>query len=332
MKYVKLGNSDLKVSRICLGCMGFGDPNMGMHSWTLNEEENRKILFHAFDSGINFLDTAIAYQGGTSEQFVGRAVRDYGKRDDFVIATKFMPRTDEDIASGITAAEHIEKCLHTSLSNLGMDSIDLYILHKWDYNTPIEETLSILTKYRDAGKIRNIGISNAYAWQIAQANTLAKVKGYAEFVSVQTHYNLIYRETEKDMLSFCDDFNVAMTPYSALAAGRLSRHPGETSKRLVEDNYAKFKYDAAQSIDSVIISRVEELAEKYNVSMTEISLGWLLTKVASPVVGATKPHHIDGAVKAVDLTLSPEDISYLEEGYVPHALSGVMAQNKKKGN
>ena len=308
MKYTTLGNSDLKVSRICMGCMGFGDAKNGQHSWTLDEEHSREIIKRGLDLGVNFFDTAIGYQSGTSEQYVGRAIRDYARREDVVVATKFLPRIQEEITAGISGQQHIEQMVNTSLKNLGMDYVDLYIYHMWDYET-------------------YIGISNCFAYQLAKANALAEREGFAKFVSIQGHYNLIFREEEREMAKLCAEDNIAMTPYSALAGGRLSKHPGETSKRLEEDTYAKFKYDATADQDQVIINRVAELAEKRGVTMTEISLAWLLTKVTAPVVGATKLHHIDGAVKAVDLELSQEEISYLEEPYVPHRLVGVMAQN-----
>ncbi len=333
MKYTKLGKSDLNVSRICMGCMGFGNAATGQHSWTVDEEQTRDIIRHGLESGINFYDTALVYQKGTSEQFVGRALHDFtSKRDDFVIATKFIPRSEEDIATGVTGQQHIERSLNQSLQNLGMDYVDLYIYHMWDYHTPLEEIMDGLDRMVKAGKARYIGISNCFAWQLAKANFFARENGLTEFVSIQGHYNLIAREEEREMAPFCHDQNIAMTPYSALASGRLSRLPGEDSKRLREDSYAKFKYDQTAEADGKIIARVAEVAERHGVSMTEVSLAWLLTKVTAPVVGATKHHHVDGAVKAVDLNLTDEETAYLEELYVPHALAGVMAQNgKQKG-
>ena len=328
MKYTKLGNSELNVSRICMGCMGFGDAGEGQHSWTLDEEHSREIIKRGLDLGVNFYDTAIAYQSGTSEQYVGRALRDFAKRDEVVVATKFLPRTQEEIEAGISGQQHIEKMINKSLENLGMDYVDLYIYHMWDYQTPIYDILEGLNAVVKAGKARYIGISNCYAWQLAKANALAEKEGFAKFVSVQGHYNLIFREEEREMAPYCYEDNIAMTPYSALASGRLAKKPGEDSKRMQEDSYAKFKYDATKEQDGVIIGRVQELAEKRGVSMTEISLAWLLTKVTSSVVGATKFHHIEGAAKAVDLELTEDEIAYLEEPYVPHALAGVMAQNK----
>ena len=327
MKYTKLGNSQLRVSRICMGCMGFGDAANGQHSWTLDEEHSREIIKRALELGINFFDTAIGYQSGTSEQYLGRALRDFAKREDVVVATKFLSRTPNEIADGITGRQHIEQMVNTSLKNLGLDYIDLYIYHMWDYETPLYDIMEGLNRVVKAGKVRYIGISNCFAYQLAKANALAEKEGFAKFVSVQGHYNLLFREEEREMAKLCAEDNIAMTPYSALAGGRLSKHPGETSKRLEEDSYAKFKYDATAAQDNAIIQRVIELSEKKGVSMTEISLAWLLTKVTSPVVGATKQHHIEGAAKAVELTLTPEEIAYLEEPYIPHRLVGVMAQN-----
>ena len=328
MKYTNLGNSDLKVSRICMGCMGFGDAANGQHSWTIDEAHSREIMKRGLDLGVNFFDTAIAYQSGTSEQYVGRALKDFAKRDEVVIATKFLPRTPADIEAGISGQQHIERMINKSLQNLGMDYVDLYIYHMWDWNTPIYDILDGLNRIVKAGKARYIGISNCYAWQLAKANALAEKEGFAKFVSVQGHYNLIFREEEREMAMLCEEDNIAMTPYSALASGRLARLPGETSKRAEEDTYAKFKYDATKEQDDVIIRRVAEIAQKHGVSMTEVSLAWLLTKVTSPVVGATKLHHIEGAAKAVEFELTVDEIAYLEEPYVPHPLAGVMAQNK----
>lgn len=328
MKYTKLGNSDLNVSRICMGCMGFGDAGNGQHSWTIDEAHTREIIRRGLELGVNFFDTAIAYQSGTSEQYVGRALRDFARREDVVVATKFLPRTPEEIASGVTGQQHIERMIDKSLQNLGMDHVDLYIYHMWDWNTPIYDILDGLDRAVKSGKTRYIGISNCYAWQLAKANALAEREGFTKFVSVQGHYNLIFREEEREMAMLCAEDHIAMTPYSALASGRLARLPGETSRRAREDTYAKFKYDATQEQDERIIRRVAQIAQKHGVSMTEISLAWLLTKVTAPVVGATKLHHIEGAAMAVDFNLAPEEAAYLEELYVPHPLAGVMAQNQ----
>ena len=363
MQYTRLGNSELEVSRICMGCMGFGDAGNGQHSWTINEEHSREIIRRGLELGVNFFDTAIGYQSGTSEQYLGRALKDFAERDSVVVATKFLPRTPEEIEAGVTGQVHIERMINTSLKNLGMDHVDLYIYHMWDYETPLYDIMDGLNRVVKAGKARYIGISNCFAYQLAKANALAEKEGfakfvsvqghynlifreeeremaklcaedhiamtpysalaggrlsrhpgetskrqaedgYAKFVSVQGHYNLIFREEEREMAKLCAEDHIAMTPYSALAGGRLSRHPGETSKRQAEDGYAKFKYDATAKQDGIIINRVAELSERHGVSMTEVSLAWLLGKVTAPVVGATKLHHIEGGAKAVDLTLT----------------------------
>lgn len=277
--------------------------------------------------GVNFFDTAIGYQSGTSEQYVGRAIRDFARREEVVVATKFLPRTPEDIAAGITGQQHIARMIDKSLQNLGMDYVDLYIYHMWDYNTPLYDIMEGLNNIVQAGKARYIGISNCFAWQLCKANALAEHEGFAKFISIQGHYNLLFREEEREMVPYCTDENIALTPYSALAGGRLSKRPGETSKRLTEDSYAKLKYGTTEGQDQKIIDRVAKLADQRGCSMTEISLVWLLTKVASPVVGATKLHHIEGAAQAVDLSLTEEETAYLEELYVPHKMVGVMAQN-----
>ena len=294
MKYIKLGNLELTVSRICMGCMGLGDSSRGQHTWTIDEAHSREIIKKGLALGINFYDTVIGdtvigYQNGTSEQYLGRGLQDFAKREDVVVATKFLPRTQEEIQHGISSQQHIENMINTSLTNLGMDYVDLYIYHMWDWQTPIYDILDGLNRVVKEEKARYIGISNCFAWQIAKANALDREKGFPEFISVQGHYNLIFREEEREMVPYCHEENVALTPYSALASGRLSRKPGEGgTKRAEEDSYARFKYDATAEEDNIIIERVAELAEKHGVTMTEISLAWLLTKVAAPVVGATK--------------------------------------------
>ncbi len=327
MQYRELGVSGLNVSSICMGCMGFGEAGNGQHTWTIDEEHSREIIRRGLELGVNFFDTAIGYQNGTSEQYLGRALRDYARRDEVVVATKFLPRTQEEIKAGITGQQHIERMINKSLINLGMDYVDLYIYHMWDYETPLYDIMEGLDHVVKAGKARYIGISNCYAYQLVRANALAEKEGFAKFISVQNHYNLIFREEEREMAKLCCEDQIAMTPYSALAGGRLAKYPGETSKRMQEDSYARLKYDAAAEQDGAIISRVALLAEKRGVSMTEISLAWLMAKVTSPIVGATKLHHVEGAAKAAELKLSEEELSYLEELYIPHKLVGVMAQN-----
>ena len=277
MEYRRLGNSQLMVSPICMVCMGFGDAKRGQHSWTLDEKDSRAVIKRGLEAGINFFDTAIGYQSGTSEQYLGRALRDFARRDQVVVATKFLPRTQEEIQRGISGQEHIRRMAETSLRNLEMDYVDLYIYHMWDYGTPLYEIMEGLNNLVQAGKVRYIGISNCLAYQLAKANALAEREGFARFVSVQSHYNLIF--------------------------------------------------DATAQQDQVIIDRVARLADRRGVTMTEVSLAWLLAKTTAPVVGATKPHHVDGAAKAVGLRLAPEEIAWLEEPYLPHKLVGVMAQN-----
>ena len=327
MQYRELGVSGLNVSSICMGCMGFGEAGNGQHTWTMDEEHSREIIRRSLELGVNFFDTAIGYQSGTSEQYLGRALRDYVRRDKVVVATKFLPRTQEEIKTGITGQQHIERMINKSLINLGMDYVDLYIYHMWDYETPLYDIMEGLDHVVKAGKARYIGIANCYAYQLVKANALAEKEGFAKFISVQNHYNLVFREEEREMAKLCCEDQIAMTPYSALAGGRLAKYPGETSKRMQEDSYARLKYDATAEQDGAIIRRVALLAEKRGVSMTEISLAWLMTKVTSPIVGATKLHHVEGAAKAAELKLSEEELSYLEELYIPHKLVGVMAQN-----
>lgn len=329
MKYITLGNSNLKVSKICLGCMGFGNGESGMHSWTLNEQDSREIIKYALDQGINFFDTAMGYSQGTSEEYLGRAIKDYANREDVVIATKFIPRSKEEIDQGITGQQHVKNCLEASLKRLDMDYVDLYILHMWDHHTPIVDILDGLDQVMKEGKVRYIGISNCFAYQIAKANEIAKAKGYQPFISMQGHYNLIFREEEREMLRYCKEENIAMTPYSALASGRLAKRPEESSKRMEQDAYARGKYDGTQIQDRKIIDRVIELADKKGISMSEVALAWLMKKVASPIIGATKKHHIDGAIKAMDVILSDQEMTYLEELYQPHSLVGVMKDNNE---
>ncbi|MDO4467683.1 MAG: aldo/keto reductase [Bacillota bacterium] len=328
MNYITLPNTDLKVSKVCLGCMGFGDAQKGMHKWTLDYDHTKEIIEQALKAGINFFDTAMGYQMGTSEEYLGRAIQELSARENVIIATKFVPRSLEQIEQGIGAKEHIFSCLENSLKRLKTDYIDLYYLHMWDKETPIEETLEALNECVKCGKVRYIAISNCFAWQLAKANEIAKANGWAPFVAVQGHYNLIFREEEREMAPYCNEHGISMIPYSALAAGRLARKIGETSSRLEKDAFAKGKYDATEDLDNQVIERVYELSVKKQVSMTAISLAWLMTKVASPVVGATKPHHLEGIVEAMDVELSKEELVYLEELYQPHKLVGVMVNQK----
>ena len=261
---------------------------------------------------------------------LGRALKDFARREDVVVATKFPVRTQAEIDGGISGQEHVRRMLDQSLQNLGMDYVDLYIYHMWDYLTPLEEIMEGLNNAVKAGKVRSIGISNCFAWQLCKANELARREGFAPFVSVQGHYNLIFREEEREMIPYCREEGIALTPYSALAGGRLSKLPGETSKRLEADTYAKGKYDATAAQDARIIERVAELARVHGVAMTEIALAWLMGKGAIPVAGATKLSHVEGAARATALTLTEEEVAYLEACYMPHLLVGVMAQNTQE--
>ncbi len=326
MEYIKLGDSDLNVSRICLGCMGFGDSSNGMHTWTLDEEKSMEIIKKALENGINFFDTAIAYQNGTSEQYVGRALKKLAKREDVIIATKFLPRSQKEIENNISIREYINTMLNKSLSNLETDYIDLYICHMWDYSTPVEELMCALNEQVKAGKVRYIGISNCFAWQLEKANCIAEKNGWSKFISVQNHYNMLFREEEREMVPCCKDGNIAMTPYSSLASGRLVRDWSEKTKRLEEDSFAKSKYDLTANQDRIIVERVAEIAKKRGMTRIQIALGWLLSKVDAPIVGATKFSHIEEAVKAIGVKLTKEELEYLEEPYVPHKLVGIMKQ------
>ena len=329
MQYATIGRTDIKVSRFCLGCMGFGEVREGaLHKWTLGPDDTKAIIKQTLATGINFFDTAMAYSFGTSEEYVGQALRELAPRDQWVIATKYSPRPAAMIDPAVSGAEWIRTCIDNSLRRLGVDTIDLYYMHSWDYGTPIEESLEALNEAVVAGKVRALGVSNCHPYQLARANDIAVAHGWARFEAIQSHMNLIFREDERELLQLCAEDGISTMPYSALAAGRLSRKPGETSKRLELDTFAKGKYDATAEQDNVIIERVAEMAEKYETSMTAVALAWLLTKVTSPVVGATKPHHLEGPAAAADLVLAAEDIAYLEEPYVPHALVGVMAQRR----
>lgn len=333
MRYTKLGKTDIEISRICLGCMGFGDPTAGQHTWTLGYDDSEAIIKQALDAGINFFDTAMGYQGGSSERYVGRALAANARRDDVVVATKFVLGALHAPKDAVGEAEEttdqkVERLLDASLQRLGMDYVDLYIYHMWDWNTPVEELLPALDRQVKAGKIRALGISNCYAWQLAEANAIARANGWTEFVSFQGHMNAIAREDEREMVPLAATHGIALTPYSALAGGRLAKHPGETSKRLQEDAYAHGKYDATADVDAAVIEAVAAIADERGTSMTSVALAWLLGRVTAPVVGATKPHHIEGAVAACELELTPEEIARIEAPYVPHAVVGVVAENR----
>lgn len=323
MEYINLGNSDLKVSRICLGCMSFGDAS-GMQNWALNYEQSEKIIKYALDAGINFFDTANCYSNGTSEEFLGRALKKYTKREKVVIATKVY------FNEGKLSKEAIHREVDRSLKRLGTNYIDLLIIHRFDYDTPIEETMEALNEVIEKGKVRYIGASAMYAYQFAKMQDCARNHGYHTFISMQNHYNLIYREEEREMMKLLIEENVSSTPYSPLAAGRLARLWDSNTKRDLIDEYAKKKYEGNKDIDYPIVERVKELSEKKNVPMSSISLSWLLNKkpVGAIILGATKTKYIDEAVKAFDVKLDENEIAFLEELYRPHNVVGALAKGE----
>ncbi|WP_313466740.1 aldo/keto reductase [Carnobacterium sp.] len=324
MEYTKLGNTGMDVSRICLGAMSFGDPEKWIHKWVLNEEKSRPIIKRALELGINFFDTANIYSLGKSEEILGRALKDYANRDEIVVATKVHGQMFEGPNGGGLSRKAILSQIDQSLKRLQMDYVDLYIIHRWDYNTPIEETVEALHDIVKSGKARYIGASSMYAWQFQKAQNIAKQNGWTEFISMQNHLNLIYREEEREMIPYSLSEGVSLTPYSPLASGRLTRDLSVQTKRTETDSIARSKYDETADKDRLIIERVAQLAEHYQVSRVHIALAWLLQKegVAAPIVGATKLEHIETAAAAVDFRLTPEDIIFLEEPYIPHGIVG----------
>ena len=320
MEYVKLGNSDLQVSRFCVGCMSFGDPASKMHAWTLNPEESETIIKHALALGINFFDTANTYSAGTSEEYLGRAIRNNTARDKVVLASKVY------FNDGHLSKEAILREIDGTLKRLGTDYLDLYIIHRFDYGTPIEETMQALDSLVKAGKVRALGASAMYGYQFYNMQLAADRNGWTPFVSMQNHYNLLYREDERELIPICNQQNVARTPYSPLAAGRLSRLEWKTdTKRSQTDKTAVTKYDSTQETDYGIVLRVSEIAEKYHATMTQIALAWQFAKgVTAPIIGATKAKYFDDAIGALNIRLTEDDISYLEELYVPHKIVGAI--------
>jgi aryl-alcohol dehydrogenase-like predicted oxidoreductase len=327
MEYVKFGNSGLDVSRICLGCMSFGTAEGWVHNqWALDEEASRSSIKRALDLGVNFFDTANVYAHGTSEEILGRALKDYANRDEIVIATKVHGKMHEGPNGSGLSRKAIMSEIDKSLRRLNTDYVDLYIIHRWDYNTPIEETMAALHDVVKAGKARYIGASAMYAFQFHRALHVAEKNGWTRFVSMQNHYNLLYREEEREMMPLCVEEKVAVTPYSPLASGRLARPWTETSTRHESDPIAKQKYDATAEADKLVVERVAEIAEKFGVPYAHISLAWLLHKnpVVAPVIGATKISHLESAVESLSVQLTPEDMAYLEEPYVPHPIVGLI--------
>ena len=321
MQYVNLGSSGLRVSRLCLGCMTYGIPERGNHLWTLNEEQSRPLLQRAIEAGINFFDTANVYSDGTSEEIVGRALRDLASRDEVVIATKVHGRMRPGPNGQGLSRKAIFAEIDASLQRLGTDYVDLYQIHRFDSSTPLEETLEALHDVVKAGKGRYIGASSMYAWHFAKALFLSDRNGWSRFISMQNHYNLLYREEEREMMGLCMDQGIGVIPWSPLARGRLTRAWDETTERSQTDEFGKTLYVAS---DRQIVEQVAAVAKQRGVPQAQVALAWMLSKafITSPIVGASKPHHLDDAVAALDLKLSDEEITLLEEDYVPHPVAG----------
>ena len=327
MQYVKLGKTGLEVSRICLGCMGFGDPERWLHKWVVSEEQTHTVIRHAIEKGINFFDTANIYALGTSEEYVGSALKKFAKRDDVVLATKVHGRMTDGPNGGGLSRKAILAEVDNSLRRLQTDYIDLYQIHRWDYGTPIEETLEALNDIVRAGKVRYIGASAMYAWQFQKALFISEQHGWAKFVSMQNHLNLIYREEEREMLPLCADAGIGVIPYSPMASGKLTRAWSEdSSARASTDQILQMKYGASADIDAPILARVGDVSERLGIPRSHVALAWLLQKpqVAAPIIGPTTIAHIDDAIGAIDVTLPAEDIKYLEELYVPHKVVGAL--------
>jgi len=325
MDYLNLGKTGLNVSRLCLGCMTYGVPSRGAHPWSLDEEQSRPYFRRALELGFNFFDTANIYSDGTSEEFLGRAVREMAKREELVIATKVHGRMRPDANGRGLSRKAIFTEIDASLRRLQMDYVDLYQTHRWDYDTPIEETLEALHDVVKAGKARYIGASSMFAWQFCKALYLSKLNGWAPFVSMQDHYNLLYREEEREMLPLCRSEGIGVLPWSPLARGRLAR-PWEsqsTGHRAETDEFGKTLY-TTETADRQIIDRVGEVASRRGVNRATVALAWMLHKpgITSPIIGASKPHHLEDAAAALSLKLAPEEIASLEEPYVPHAVAG----------
>lgn len=326
MEYAKIGNTDIEVSRICLGCMSFGKAGT-MHAWPLDEEKSEEIIRHALDQGINFFDTANGYSEGTSEEYLGKAIKKNIARDKVVIASKvyFNP--------GRLSKEAIHREIEGSLKRLGTDYLDLYIIHRFDYNTPIEETMEALNDLIVSGKVRAIGASAMYGYQFHNMQIAARDNGWAQFSAMENHYNLLYREDERELIPICREMNVSLIPYSPLAAGHLTRPEWNSeSIRSRTDRAAMGKYDRTEKEDMAIVGRVHELAERYGVKMSEVALAWQWAKgVTAPIIGATRTSYIDDAVNALSVKLSAEDIAYIEEPYEPHRIVGAIDHNPADG-
>jgi aryl-alcohol dehydrogenase-like predicted oxidoreductase len=324
MDYVRLGSTGLKVSRLCLGCMTYGVPERGAHPWSLDEEKSRPLIKRALELGINFFDTANAYSDGTSEEIVGRALRDFARREEVVIATKvFYPMHQGANARGLSRKSIMTE-IDASLRRLGTDYLDLYQIHRWDKDTPIEETLAALHDVIKAGKARYIGASSMYAWQFAKSLYVAEMNGWTRFATMQNHYNLLNREEEREMMPLCAAEGVGVIPWSPLARGRLTRDWNATTNRMETDEFGKTLYVATEDSDRQIVQRVGEIATQRGVTRAQVALAWMVQKpfITAPIIGASKAHHLDDAVAALSLNLTSDEITALEEQYTPRSLAG----------
>jgi 1-deoxyxylulose-5-phosphate synthase len=326
MDYVNLGRSGLKVSRLCLGCMSYGDPGSGHHEWALGEADSRPFIERALELGINFFDTANMYSYGAGEEVLGRAIRDFVRRDEVVLATKaYFPMKKGDPNSGGLSRKAILREIDASLGRLGTDYVDLYQIHRWDYSTPIDETLEALHDVVKSGRARYIGASSMHGWQFAKSLYLADLRGWSRFVSMQPHYNLLYREEEHEMLPLCRAEGIGVIPWSPLARGRLAR-PWKSAEtdRVKSDNYGRTLYQGSEPADEPVVARVEAIARERGAPMARVALAWLLARpgVTAPIVGATKPGQLEDAVAALSLKLTEEEARRLEEPYAAHAIVG----------
>ncbi|TDC39397.1 aldo/keto reductase [Micromonospora sp. 15K316] len=322
MQYVRLGSTGLEVSRVCLGTMSYGDPARGNHAWSLPEAEARPFIRQALDAGITFFDTANVYSDGSSEEIVGRALKDFAHRDDVVIATKVHGRMRPGPNGAGLSRKAINTEIDNSLRRLGTDYVDLYQIHRFDHATPIEETLEALHDLVKAGKVRYLGASSMHAWQFAKALYLADLNGWTRFVSMQNHYNLLYREEEREMLPLCADQGIATIPWSPLARGRLTRDWGASTTRTESDEFGRTLYGGHEETDRQIVETVATIAENRGVSRAQIALAWVAGRVTAPIVGATKPVHLDDAVAALDIELTDEEVEALEAPYRPRPVAG----------
>jgi aryl-alcohol dehydrogenase-like predicted oxidoreductase len=325
VEYTTLGRSGIEVSRLALGCMSYGEPTRGRHDWTLDEEASRPFIRRALELGINFFDTANEYSGGSSEEILGRALAEYGRRDEVVIATKvYAPMRPGPNGAGLSR-KAVMTAIDDSLRRLGTDHVDLYQIHRFDNRTPLEETLEALHDIVKAGKARYLGASSMHAWQFAKALYTADLHGWTRFISMQNHYNLIYREEEREMLPLCADQGIGVIPWSPLARGRLTRDWDEVTERSGSDRFAQYLYQRTADGDHAVVDRVAQIAEARGVPRAQVALSWVAGRpgITAPIVGATKPHHLDDAIAALDLVLAPDEVTLLEEPYVPHEVVGL---------